>query len=303
MLIAGPTASGKSALALALAARADGEIVNADSMQLYRELPVLSAAPTAADRVRVPHHLYGVASVREPFSVARWLDLAAGAIGEVRARGRLPIVTGGTGLYFRALLEGLSEVPAIDPGIRREVRGLVAAEGAEAAHRLLAREDPAMAARLRPGDSQRIARALEVARSTGRSLAEWQAADAAGPLAQDIAAGAVARLVLMPPRDWLRARCDARFDVMLEAGALEEVAALPPHDPDLPALKALGIPQLRAALAGQLPLDEAVAAAKAATRQYAKRQATWFRNQCADWAMIEEQQLERIVDLVFPEII
>jgi tRNA dimethylallyltransferase len=303
MLIAGPTASGKSALALALAERFGGEIVNADSMQIYRELPLLSAAPTAADRARAPHHLYGVARVDEAFSAARWADLAAAAIANIAGRSRMAIVAGGTGLYFRALLRGLAAVPPIEETVRAEVRRLVLAQGAAAAHAALRDEDPVMAARLRPGDGQRLARALEVIRSTGRSLADWQDAPTRGPLADLDRCGRVARLVLAPPRDWLYARCDARFDVMLAAGVLDEVRALPPHDPDLPALKALGIPQLRAALEGRMTLAEATARAKAATRQYAKRQMTWFRTQCVDWPFTSEKQTERIIQFLFPKII
>ncbi|MEN3953454.1 tRNA (adenosine(37)-N6)-dimethylallyltransferase MiaA [Iodidimonas sp. SYSU 1G8] len=303
ILIAGPTASGKSALALVLADRLGGEIVNADSMQIYRELPLLSAAPTAAEQAMVPHHLYGIAGVGEAFSVARWQAEAARVLGEIRGRGAVPIVVGGTGLYFRALLRGLSEVPAIDEQVRRAVRDMVMADGAEAAHARLAVEDPVMAARLNPADAQRIARALEVVRGSGRSLAVWQEAQTDGPLAATDRAGLVAKLALLPPRDWLYDRCDRRFDLMMAAGALEEVRALPPADPDLPALKALGIPQLRAALAGEVSLERAVALAKTATRQYAKRQMTWFRNQCADWCVTDEKQTERIIANDFPKII
>ncbi|MEN3977058.1 tRNA (adenosine(37)-N6)-dimethylallyltransferase MiaA [Emcibacter sp. SYSU 3D8] len=302
ILIAGPTASGKSAVSLVLAGRVGGEIVNADSMQIYRELPVLSAAPDAAERARVPHHLYGIASVRDPFSVARWAELAGKAIGGILDRGGTAIVTGGTGLYFRALLGGLSAVPPVDGDVRRQVRDLVLASGAAAGHALLAVEDPVMAERLQPGDGQRIARALEVVRSTGRSLAHWHEAVVEGPLAALDRRGRVGKFALLPPRDWLYERCDRRFDLMMTAGVLDEVAALPPADPDLTALKALGIPQLRAALAGEMAMGEAVKLAKTATRQYAKRQMTWFRNQCADWTILEEKQTERIVDLIFSKI-
>lgn len=302
ILIAGPTASGKSAVSLVLARRLGGEIVNADSMQLYRELPLLSAAPDAADRAAAVHHLYGVASVAEPFSVAYWGALAGEAINGIRARGKVAIVTGGTGLYFRALLGGLSEVPPIDERIRGEVRELVLASGAAAGHAVLATEDPVMAERLRSSDGQRIARALEVIRSTGRSLAAWQETTVDGPLTALDRQGGVGKFVLLPPRDWLYERCDRRFDQMMQAGALGEVAALPPADPNLTALKALGVPQLRAAIAGEMVMDEAVTLAKTATRQYAKRQMTWFRNQCRDWNAIDEKQTERIVDLIFAKI-
>jgi tRNA dimethylallyltransferase len=191
----------------------------------------------------------------------------------------------------------------VDPKVRRQVRELVACEGAEAAHGLLAMEDPEMARRLRPEDSQRVSRALEVVRSSGRSLASWQEAVEPGPLTAADASGLVAKLVLMPPRDWLYSRCDRRFDAMLAAGAMEEVRALPPHDPGLPAMKALGIPQLRAALDGEMDMAAAVERAKTATRQYAKRQMTWFRNQCADWEWVGEKQTESISEEAFSKII
>jgi len=303
MLIAGPTASGKSALALEMARRLGGEIVNADSMQVYRELRVLTARPDAEEQGGVPHHLYGFVSVSEVFTVARWAALAADVISEIMGRGKVPVVVGGTGLYFRALLHGLSAVPEIDPDVREAVRSLVEAEGPEAAHNVLAREDPAMAARLAPADRQRLSRALEVVRSTGRSLADWQEDTEPGPLAEMDQAGEVAKVLLLPPRDWLYARCDARFDAMMAAGALEEVHALPPADPNLPALKALGVLPLRAYLAGECTLEEALDQAKAATRQYAKRQVTWFRNQCRDWPVCVEQESESINEFIFSKII
>ncbi len=302
MLIAGPTASGKSAATLVLARHFGGEIVNADSMQLYRELPLLSAAPSAADLCAVPHHLNGVASVTEPFSVARWTERAGEVIADIHARGKTAIVTGGTGLYFRALLGGLSEVPGIDESVRHDVRELVLRQGAAAGHAALTSEDPVMAARLRPSDGQRIARALEVVRSTSRSLASWHETTLDGPLTALDRAGGIAKFVLQPPRDWLYERCDRRFDQMVRNGVLDEIAALPPADPNLTALKALGVPQLRAALAGEIAMEEAVRLAKTATRQYAKRQMTWFRNQCADWKVLEEKETERIVSMIFSKI-
>lgn len=303
MLIAGPTASGKSAVALEVAARLDGEIVNADSMQVYRELSVLTARPTREEQGAIPHQLYGFASVAEPFSVARWLELAGETMRDILDRGRVPILVGGTGLYFKALLQGLSDVPDIDAVIREHVRRIVSTEGPLAAHGMLRSEDPVMADRLQPGDGQRIARALEVIRSTGRSLASWQNDTSPGPLEALDRRGDVAKLLLMPPRDWLYERCDRRFDLMMERGALDEVRTLPPLDANLPALKALGVAPLRAHLEGACSLEEAVGQAKTATRQYAKRQLTWFRNQCTDWPATDEKESERIIDFIFSEII
>lgn len=289
VLIAGPTASGKSALALRLAEALGGEIVNADSMQLYRELRVLTARPTPADEGRVPHHLYGVLSVAEACSAAQWAEMAAAKVREIGARGRLPILVGGTGLYFRALTEGLAPIPDIPDTIRAEVRGEVEARGPEVMHRELARHDPALAARVPVTDPQRIARGLEVARATGVALSAWQEAEGAPPLR-----GPFARIVLTADRDWLVARCDARFDAMMAAGALDEVRALAALDldPVLPAMKALGVPGLLAHLNGETTLDEAVAAAKSQTRAYAKRQATWMRTQMIAWKAFSAQDLE-----------
>lgn len=303
ILLAGPTASGKSAVGVELARRLGGEIVNADSMQVYQELRVLTARPDDDDMQGIPHHLYSIASVAEAFSVARWVKAADQIIFDIVNRDRVPIVVGGTGLYFRALLDGLSAVPEIDPDVRSTVRRSVDENGAEAAHAALVREDPIMAERLSPADGQRIARALEVIRSSGRSLADWQSEVRAGPLAELDQRGLVAKILLSPPRDWLYRRCNDRFDVMLGMGALDEVRALPPTGGNLPALKALGVVPLRAHLEGKCSLDEAVDRAKTVTRQYAKRQMTWFRNQCADWHSIEKKESERIIEFIFSKII
>ncbi len=303
ILLAGPTASGKSAIAVELARRLDGEIVNADSMQVYRELSVLTARPGEDEMLGIPHHLYGVASVEEVFSVALWAEAAEKVIDDILSRDHIPIVTGGTGLYFRALLEGLSEVPDIDAEVRTTVRHFVDKEGTVAAHAALVREDPVMAGRLNPADGQRISRALEVVRSSGRSLADWQSATRPGPLADLDKLGRVAKILLLPPRDWLYQRCNDRFDAMLDAGALDEVRALPPVNQNLPALKALGVTPLRAHLSGECPRDAAVEQAKTGTRQYAKRQMTWFRNQCANWDSTNEKESERILEFIFSNII
>lgn len=276
VVIGGPTACGKSALALALAERFGGTVINADSMQAYRELKILSARPSDEAMARVPHRLYGFLSAAERCSAGRWREAALGAIAEARAGNRLPIVVGGTGLYLRALLDGLSEVPAVPAAIKAAVKALRDEGGSAAVFARLAERDPEMAARLRPSDTQRLIRALEVIEATGRSLAAFQGAGGSGPYR-----GRVACLVLEPPRAALRAACDARFLVMIEQGAVKEVEALLALglDPALPAMKALGVRELGAYLAGRATLEHAVRDAQAATRQYAKRQQTWFRHQ------------------------
>jgi tRNA dimethylallyltransferase len=276
VVIGGPTASGKSTLALALAAEFRGTVINADSMQLYRELPVLTAQPTPAQREAVPHRLYGVRSIDDPCSAAQWATLARAEIEAAGDAGRLPIVVGGTGLYLRALVSGLAPIPEIPGDIRAAARERVARDGLAAAHAELARRDPLTAARIDPADRQRIARALEVLEATGRPLAEWhrqQPESGDGP--RHLA------FVLSPPRAFLAAACNRRFEVMLAAGALEEARAVARLglDPDLPGMKVLGLRELMRHLRGHLSLAAAVEAAQRATRQYAKRQATWFRHQ------------------------
>jgi len=277
-LIAGPTASGKSALALALAERTGGVIVNADSAQLYRDLPILSAAPSPADRARAAHRLYGVRDGADPCSAAEWADLARGEIASIHAAARLPILVGGTGLYLRTLLDGIAPVPPIDPAIRMAVRAACVAENLAALTPL----DPCAAARLNPGDSTRIARALEVVRSSGRTLAEWQEERSSG-IGNTIV---LLPLILLPPREWLVERCDRRFAAMLEQGALGEVEALLKRDldPDFPVMRAIGVRELGALVRSEVPQDQAIAAGQIATRRYAKRQYTWFANQTPpDW--------------------
>lgn len=276
-IIAGPTACGKSALALDVAERLNGTIINADASQVYADLRILTARPTDADMARVPHLLYGVLDGAEAGSAASWAVMARAAVAETLAAGRLPILTGGSGLYLRTLLDGIAAVPSIDAEIRNAVRAL---DGADA-HAALAREDPPAAVRLAPTDRQRVQRALEVVRSTGRSLLSWQES-ATGGLA---AVADVRGLVVDLPRETLRARCDARFDAMLAAGALDEVRALATRrlDPGLPVMTAIGVPPLLLHLAGQLSLAGAADAARHATRRYAKRQQTWFRNQTSNW--------------------
>ncbi|OCW55703.1 tRNA (adenosine(37)-N6)-dimethylallyltransferase MiaA [Hoeflea olei] len=285
VLIAGPTASGKSALALKLARDLGGEIVNADSMQVYGVLEILTARPRGADLQQVPHHLYGHVPPDTAYSTGIWLDQARAAIGEIRARGALPVVVGGTGLYFRALTGGLSDMPAIPDALRAQLRTRLESEGVAALHAELARLDPPMAERLRPADRQRILRALEVVRATGRSISTFQGRGGAAVIEADTAHC----IVLDPDRPALHARINARFAQMIDEGALDEVRALlalavPPQHP---AMKAIGVNHLARYLAGEYSLADAVDLASAATRQYAKRQLTWFRNQLdARWQRV-----------------
>jgi tRNA dimethylallyltransferase len=275
LLVAGPTASGKSALAIALADRLQGTIINADSMQVYRELRVLTARPTAAEEAQVPHRLYGIRPAAEPGSAAWWRGAALDAMQAAHAAGRLPIVTGGTGLYFAALTGGLADIPDPGPLARAEARGLLQQLGAAGLHARLREADPGTAAALNPHDSQRLARAWEVWRGTGEGLAAWQQrAAAAAPRWQ------FTGLLLDPPRDALREAIGARFDAMLADGALQEVRALCALglDPSLPAMRAHGVPELAAHLRGEIPLPEAGRRTALVTGQYTKRQATWFRH-------------------------
>ena len=281
-LIAGPTASGKSALALALAERTGGVVINADSAQVYRDLRVVTARPTPAEEARAPHRLYGYRDGARACSAAEWAADARAEIERAREAGRLSILAGGTGLYIRTLLDGIAPVPEIEPEVRRAVRALPVAE----AHAALADEDPAAAARLSPADAARVARALEVVRSTGRPLAEWQQGRAGG-IAGDIR---LEPLVLLPPRDWLYQRCDLRFDEILSDQGIEEVRSLLKRrlDPALPVMRAIGVGQIAAFLSGATGRETALAAGRAATRQYAKRQYTWFSRQPpAHWPRFE----------------
>ena len=300
VVIAGPTASGKSGLALACARAFAGTVINADSMQVYRELHVLTARPSAADEAAVPHRLYGVMSAAERCSAGQWASLAATAIAEAGAAGRLPIVVGGTGLYIKALTTGLSAMPEVPADMRAEAMALHARLGAQAFHAKLAEVDPVAAARLRPSDSQRVTRAYEVWLATGRTLSAWQSEPAVPPVPD----AAFLTLVLDPPRAALNAACDARFDAMLAHGALDEARALAALnlDPMLPAMKALGVPELLRHLAGVLSLAEATSAAKLATRHFAKRQTTWFRTQIGPAERLNEQFSESLSAKIFPKI-
>ncbi|HVY56953.1 MAG TPA: tRNA (adenosine(37)-N6)-dimethylallyltransferase MiaA [Xanthobacteraceae bacterium] len=281
VLIAGPTASGKSGLALAIAERLGGTIINADSMQVYGDLAVLTARPTPAEEARVPHRLYGHVDAAENYSVGRYVQDAADALADAQRLGRIPIFVGGTGLYFKALTHGLAAVPPIPAEVRAAVRDRLQAYGPAVLHEELRRRDPATAARLAPADRTRIARALEVFEATGRSLTDWHAEGM--PALIDPAA--TVRVFLAPARAELYRRIDARFAVMVERGALEEVRRLAARrlDPLLPAMKAHGVPWLIRHLAGEISLAEAAEKAQQDTRHYAKRQFTWFRHQLADW--------------------
>ncbi|MBS7538593.1 tRNA (adenosine(37)-N6)-dimethylallyltransferase MiaA [Ancylobacter lacus] len=280
VLIAGPTASGKSALALDLAARADGVVINADSMQVYADLRVLTARPTPEEEARAPHRLYGHVDGAQDYSAARWAEEAGQVIAACGREGRLPIVIGGTGLYFRALTEGLSPIPAIPADIRERVRA--SAETAPELHARLAALDPETAGRLRPSDTQRILRALEVFEATGRPLARWQEQPPAPPVLAGVEA---VRLFLATDREALRARIATRFHAMLAQGALEEARRLLARGlaADRPVLKAHGVPWLARHLAGEITLEAAAEGGILDTRHYAKRQETWFRHQLAGW--------------------
>ena len=283
-LIAGPTASGKSALALDLARKVGGEIVGADSMQLYRDLRVLTARPSEADEAAAPHHLFGVADAAEAWSVGRWLGEAQRLLDEIAGRGRPAVVVGGTGLYFRALTVGLADIPPTPARVRAEVLALWEAVGEVTFRERLAVVDPAAEVRIAPADRQRLTRALEVFQATGRSLTDWQA-DTASPLPREAWRGAVLTL----PRAELYARVEARLDAMAAGGAREEVAALLARRLDLrlPAMKALGVASFAGELAGRLTPDAALAEAKTETRRYAKRQIAWFNTQAADWPRLD----------------
>jgi tRNA dimethylallyltransferase len=291
-LIAGPTASGKSALAMALAELAPSVIINADSMQVYRDLRIVTARPSEAEEARVPHRLFGYIDGGDACSAARWAADAKLVIAEAQAVGRLPILVGGTGLYIRTLLDGIAPVPAIDPAVRAEVRAMAISD----AYAALQREDAAAAARLAPADAARVMRALEVVRSTGKPLSDWQGAKTGG-IAGEVR---LVPMILLPPRDWLAERCNSRFEMMFEQGQ-DEVAALMKRglDPALPVMRAIGVPEIMAYQREKLLKSDAKEAGKLATRQYAKRQYTWFRRQLPeDWPRhVESLNNDSINDL------
>ncbi|GAY21575.1 MULTISPECIES: tRNA (adenosine(37)-N6)-dimethylallyltransferase MiaA [Sphingobium] len=290
-LIAGPTASGKSALAVRLARAANGIVINADASQVYADLQILSARPSLEEMAGIPHRLFGHIDGAEACTAARWAAEARDEIGKAHEAGRLPILVGGTGLYLRTLLDGIAPVPDIDPAVRAATRALPVAE----AHAALAKEDPAAAARLAPADTSRVARALEVVRSTGQPLSEWQRRKSGG-IGPHVA---LSPMILLPPRDWLIARCDLRFGQMVDGGAVAEVEALLARDlsPDLPVMRAIGVPEIAAWMAGQIDRETMMERGRIATRQYAKRQYTWFSRQPPpEWPREARQIDVEIVD-------
>jgi tRNA dimethylallyltransferase len=291
VLIAGPTASGKSALALALAQKTGGVIINADSMQVYRDLRIVTARPTPEEEAAAPHRLYGHVDAAVNCSAGHWVSDAAAVLADARAQNRCAIFVGGSGLYFKALTRGLSAVPAIAADIRDSVRARLERDGIEALHAELARRDPAGAERLKPRDRSRVARALEVVEATGRSLTDWHR-DGLPPLLPPGTFGAV---FVSPDRDELYRRIDARFDAMLASGALDEVGRLAARrlGPLLPAMKAHGVPALIRHLAGEIALEEAAMIGRTDTRHYAKRQFTWFRHQLPEFEWVTPEAAER----------
>jgi tRNA dimethylallyltransferase len=301
ILIAGPTASGKSALALKLAEKLGGIVVNADSMQVYRDLRIITARPTAAEEERAPHRLYGHVDAADNYSVGSWCADATAVLEAARGEGRAAIVVGGTGLYFSALVGGLAAVPKIPAEIRDAVRARLTSEGVGALHAELKVHDPIMAARLMPGDRSRITRALEVVLATGRSLAEWHEQ---GNKPASLDAAWAVRVFLNPSRESLVHQIDARFDAMMSAGAIEEVRMLAARNlgTALPAMKAHGVPWLARHLRGEISLGDAVEGAKRDTRQYTKRQATWFRNQLPGFMWVEPGKALAAVELQLLEL-
>ncbi|MBJ7445517.1 MAG: tRNA (adenosine(37)-N6)-dimethylallyltransferase MiaA, partial [Sphingobium sp.] len=289
--IAGPTASGKSALAIALAKATGGVVINADASQVYADLAILSARPSPEEMGDVPHRLFGHIDGAEACTAPRWAAEAKAEIAAAHDAGRLPVLVGGTGLYIRTLLDGIAPVPEIDPEIRATVRALPVAD----AHAALSVEDPEAAARLAPADTTRVARALEVVRSTGRPLKAWQQHKSGG-IGDTIS---LSPMILLPPRDWLMERCDRRFGLMMEQGAVAEVEALLARNlnPDLPVMRAIGVPDIRGWIKGDTELDSAIEKGRLATRQYAKRQYTWFSNQPPPgWARERRYIDDKIID-------
>ena len=283
-LIAGPTASGKSALALRLAQEIGAEIVNGDALQLYADLRLLTARPSVEEEAQAPHHLFGTVDAADGWSVGRWQRAATSVLGDIAERGRPAVVVGGTGLYFRALTHGLADVPQTPAEVRRASAADFDALGEAAFRDRLAQVDPAAEARISPADRQRLSRAWEVYAATGTSLSDWQART--DPALEPASWNAVA---LEPPRQALYDRCDVRLENMIDQGALDEVAALAARelDPALPAMKAVGYRELAAYLRGETSLAEGLDAAQRETRRYAKRQSTWLRGQMADWPRID----------------
>lgn len=301
IIVAGPTASGKSALAVDLAERVSGIVINADSMQIYRGLEILTSAPDAAMRARATHRLFGVLSPGKHCSAGEWRDLAVAEIHTAHRAGQVPIVVGGTGLYLRSLMAGIAQTPPIPKDVRDRLRASLARDGSAALHERLRQGDPETAGRLSRNDGQRICRALEVLEATGRSLSDWQRRESQPT---DLGGLNFWTILLMPPRAELYPACDARFCQMLENGALDEARYLSDLalDPALPAMKALGVPHLLSHLNGELTLEGARRLGQQATRRYVKRQMTWFTHQIVANIVIESQYNESIFDKIFPEV-
>ncbi len=297
VLVAGPTASGKSKLAMDLAETFDGVIINADSMQVYAELRIITARPSSEDENRVPHRLYGVISATQNWSVGLWQQRVVSEIEAVQSDGKLPIVTGGTGLYFRALTHGLAQIPEIEQEIRDEMARRLKAEGGEALHRELVTVDAHTAARISPGDGQRLCRALEVYHSTGRALSAWIKEGNAGVPAHM----RFHPLIVQPPRELLYRTINGRFEAMLGDGALDEVRRLAELglDPALPVMKAVGVRELMAYLNHEISLPEAITRSQKISRNYAKRQLTWFRNQMPEAKTLDAQYSESLKPEIF----
>ena len=295
LIVCGPTASGKSALALDIAVAFRGTVINADSMQVYKELPILTSRPRPTDEAKAPHRLYGITSIANTFSAGRWQPLAERAIRVALSEGSLPVVCGGTGLYLKALMQGLSPMPEIPTEIRARIRQLLSENGAAQCHSKLAACDPNTADRLAPSDTQRIARALEVFEATGKPISAWQAMARNGPDPH----WQFFTILIAPPRAAMNAAIDQRFDSMIDDGALDEVKAIAHLDAALPGLKALGVPGLRRHLAGEISLEKAAEHSKTATRQFAKRQMTWFRNQIITDKTLYAQYMKSFTEEIF----
>jgi len=300
IVVGGPTASGKSALAVELAEGLSGVVINADAMQLYRELPILTAQPSASDLKRVPHRLFGVLAADDPGSVGRWRELALAAITEARDSGMPAIVVGGTGFYLRALTQGIDEIPPVPVDLRAEIEARYDTQGGEAFRAGLARHDPVLAARLAPADRQRLVRAASVLEATGRPLSDWQSGEG-GTTNSGLQAH---MFVMMPPREALYAACDARFAAMVAGGALEEVSEFRTRgiDPRLPLTKAVGLRELGRHIDGDITLEDAIEEGRRATRRYAKRQYTWFRHQSGTADVIVEQYSESLSVQIFNKV-
>ena len=298
LIVAGPTASGKSSLALDAAIEFNGVVINGDSMQIYDRLSVVTARPTAVDESNAPHKLYGVMPPNESCSAGRWVEMAIEEIRAAWAAGKLPIVCGGTGMYLRTLVDGISFIPDAAKAVRQKATEERERLGPEGFHQEVAKRDPESAARLHPSDSQRLIRAWEVFEATGKSLSQWQQENRPVP---PLPEATFSQIVLLPPRGALYATCESRFDKMIAHGALREVEALAALDldPTLPAMKALGVPELLAHLRGEMTLDDAREQSKKTTRNYAKRQMTWLRNQVSGAEVITAQYSESLKAKIF----